>query len=72
MMHVMRKMQRMQEHEFLTVHEVARRWRVHKSTVTRQITAGELPALRIGATYRISRATLEAIEESAAAIGERE
>lgn len=38
---------------FLTVGEVARLMRVSKMTVYRLIKAGELPAVRVGRSYRI-------------------
>ena len=34
--------------EFLTVSEVARRLRVHEATIYRRVSAGEIPALRLG------------------------
>ena len=34
--------------EFLTVSEVARRLRVHEATIYRKVSAGEIPALRLG------------------------
>jgi excisionase family DNA binding protein len=39
--------------DFLTVAEVARRLRVSNMTVYRLINAGQLPAARIGKSYRI-------------------
>jgi excisionase family DNA binding protein len=38
---------------FLTVGEVSRLMRVSKMTVYRLIKAGELPAVRVGRSYRI-------------------
>lgn len=39
--------------QFLTVAEVARLLRVSNMTVYRLITAGELPAVRVGRSYRL-------------------
>jgi excisionase family DNA binding protein len=39
--------------ELLTVAEVAGMWRVSKMTIYRMIDAGEVPAVRIGRSYRI-------------------
>jgi excisionase family DNA binding protein len=39
--------------EFVTVAEVARHLRVSNMTVYRLINAGDLPALRIGKSYRL-------------------
>ena len=45
---------------FLTVAEVAAVMRVSKMTVYRLVHAGELPAARVGRSFRVSR---EAVEE---------
>ncbi len=39
--------------QFLTVAEVARALRVSNMTVYRLITAGQLPAVRVGKSYRL-------------------
>lgn len=41
---------------FLTVHEVAELLRVSTMTVYRLIRAGELPAMRVGRSYRLREA----------------
>lgn len=45
---------------FLTVAEVADQLRVSTMTVYRLVKAGELPAARIGRSYRIRRADVDA------------
>lgn len=49
-----------QERKFLTVQEVAKNLRVSTMTIYRLIEAGELSATRIGRSYRISRANINA------------
>ena len=44
---------------FVTVSEVARQLRVSNMTVYRLITAGQLPAARIGKSYRIREEDLD-------------
>lgn len=39
--------------EFLTVQEIAKELRVSWKTVTRWIQSGDLPAIKVGRTYRI-------------------
>ncbi len=41
------------ESDFLTVAEVARALRVSNMTVYRLVNAGQLPAVRVGRSYRI-------------------
>lgn len=43
------------EMRFLTVAEVARILRVSKMTVYRLVHSGELPAVRVGRSFRVSR-----------------
>lgn len=47
--------------EFLTVHEVAKRLRVHPATVRRWINEGVIPATRVGRDYRIPADSIEAL-----------
>jgi len=51
---------------FLTVMEVANLMRVSKMTVYRLLHSGELPGLRVGRSFRVSDAALEAYLRSAA------
>ncbi len=48
------------QHELMTVSEVAERLRVSTMTVYRLIKSGELRALRIGKSYRISAEDFDA------------
>ena len=45
---------------YLTVAEVAEQMRVSKMTVYRLVGAGEMPAVRVGRSYRIPEDALEA------------
>ncbi len=45
---------------FVTVGEVARQLRVSNMTVYRLISAGELPAVRIGKSYRLREEDVDA------------
>ena len=45
--------------EFLTVAEVASMLRVSNMTVYRLINAGELPAVRVGKSYRLTEADVD-------------
>ena len=45
--------------QFLTVAEVAARMRVSKMTVYRLVHGGELPAARVGRTFRVPRRAVE-------------
>jgi excisionase family DNA binding protein len=45
--------------QFLTVAEVAARMRVSKMTVYRLVHAGELPAARVGRSFRVPRRAVE-------------
>ena len=44
----------MSEAQFLTIAEVAARMRVSKMTVYRLVHSGELPAVRVGRSFRVS------------------
>lgn len=44
---------------FLTVAEVAHMARVSKMTVYRMVHAGELPAIRVGRSFRVPQAAAE-------------
>ncbi|HEY4023976.1 MAG TPA: helix-turn-helix domain-containing protein [Pseudonocardiaceae bacterium] len=46
--------------DLLTVSEVATRWRVSKMTVYRMVHSEQLAAIRIGHSFRIPRAGVEA------------
>jgi excisionase family DNA binding protein len=50
--------------DFLTVAEVARRLRVSNMTVYRLINAGELPAARIGKSYRLRETDVDVYLEN--------
>jgi excisionase family DNA binding protein len=45
--------------QFLTVAEVAARMRVSKMTVYRLVHGGELPAARVGRSFRVPRRAVE-------------
>ena len=47
------------EAQFLTVAEVAARMRVSKMTVYRLVHGGELPAARVGRSFRVPRRAVE-------------
>ena len=44
----------MSEAQFLTIAEVAARMRVSKMTVYRLVHSGELPAVRVGRSFRVT------------------
>lgn len=44
----------MSEMEFLTIAEVAAKMRVSKMTVYRLVHGGELPAVRVGRSFRVT------------------
>ncbi len=49
-----------QDSHFVTVGEVARKLRVSNMTVYRLIQAGELPAVRVGKSYRLREEDVDA------------
>lgn len=51
----------MEEHDLLTVDEVAEVLRTSKMTIYRQIKKGTLDAIRVGRAYRVKRASLQAL-----------
>lgn len=53
------------EVRFLTVAEVARAMRVSKMTVYRLVHAGELPAARVGRSFRVAEQDVHAYLEGA-------
>jgi excisionase family DNA binding protein len=56
----MRAEENVRREEWLTVHELATEFRVHSSTITRLIEAGEVEAFKIGARrWRIPRGAWE-------------
>jgi len=57
--------------ELKTVSEVAALLRVSNMTVYRLIRSGELPALRVGKSYRIRAADLEAYLSAGSVAGEQ-
>lgn len=50
-------------HPYLTVAEVADRWRVSKMTVHRLIDTGALASIRVGRSIRIHHESVVAYEE---------
>lgn len=54
-----------EELRFLTVAEVARTMRVSKMTVYRLVHAGELPAARVGRSFRVAESDVHAYLENA-------
>lgn len=44
----------MSQTQFLTIAEVAAKMRVSKMTVYRMVHSGELPALRVGRSFRVT------------------
>lgn len=51
--------------QFLTVAEVAAMMRVSKMTVYRLVHAGELPAVRVGRSFRVPEAAVHGYLENA-------
>lgn len=49
---------------FMTVNEVAEVMRVSKMTVYRLIHAGELPAIRVGKSFRVPQGAVEQLLDS--------
>lgn len=47
---------------YMTVPEIAEKWRVHEASVYRQIASGTLPALHIGTTKRVLISDVRAFE----------
>ncbi|MFZ1382741.1 MAG: helix-turn-helix domain-containing protein [Scrofimicrobium sp.] len=56
---------------FLTVSEVAEVMRVSKMTVYRLIHAGELPAIRVGKSFRVPQSALSALLDSSWSDGDQ-
>lgn len=50
--------------QFMTVSEVAEVMRVSKMTVYRLIHAGELPAIRVGKSFRVPQSALSSMLDS--------
>lgn len=48
-----------QEEEFLTVEEVAKKYRVAEATIYRMVRKGEIPAIKFGKVWRIKNAELQ-------------
>lgn len=57
--------------QFLTVAEVADVMRVSRMTVYRLVHAGELPAVRVGKSFRVPQQALETYLESSVIDGDR-
>lgn len=51
---------------YLTVNEVAEQMRVSRMTVYRLVHAGDLPAIRVGRSFRVPQDALDAYLASAA------
>ena len=49
--------------EFLTAREVCRVLRLSKDTIYRAIHSGEIPSVRIGEQFRVSRRAFEALAD---------
>ncbi len=49
--------------EFLTIAEVAGQMRVSKMTVYRLVHGGELPAVRVGRSFRVTQSAVDAFIE---------
>lgn len=56
---------------FLTVSEVADVMRVSKMTVYRLIHAGELPAIRVGKSFRVPQSALNTLLDSSWSEGDQ-
>lgn len=54
---------------YLTVAEVAETMRVSKMTVYRLVQSGQLPAVRVGRSYRVPQDALDAYLEASAFTG---
>lgn len=52
----------MQQDAYLTIPELAQRWKVSAATVRRKLASGELAKVHIGRVVRIERAEVERIE----------
>ena len=56
----MTQMNQSQQDKFLTIAEVADIMRVSKMTVYRLVHGGELPAVRVGRSFRVSESAVNA------------
>lgn len=56
---------------FMTVSEVAEVMRVSKMTVYRLIHAGDLPAIRVGKSFRVPQNAIAALVDSSWSAGEQ-
>lgn len=54
------------EIELYTVEEVAKRWRVSKMTVYRLVHKGELPAMKVGSSFRVYKWAVQQYEREGA------
>jgi len=50
--------------DFLTISDLAERWKLSQPTIRRKIKTGELMAVHIGRAVRIERSEVERIEAS--------
>lgn len=55
--------------EFLTVDEIAERWRVSRMTIYRMVESNELPHLKIGRSIRIRKDVVEWYENRPNGVG---
>ncbi|MDF5756610.1 helix-turn-helix domain-containing protein [Spongiactinospora sp. TRM90649] len=54
-------------HAYVTVAEFAERFGLSKMTVYRAVQSGDVPAIRIGRSYRIAKAVVEEFDRRAGA-----
>lgn len=57
--------------QFLTVAEVATLTRVSRMTIYRMVHSGELPAVRVGSSYRVPRSAVEQLIAGGSAEGQQ-
>lgn len=50
-----------------SIHQVADRWQVEKSTIYRMISSGKLPAFRVGKEFRVTDRAVREYEEGVSA-----
>jgi len=53
-----------QNAETFTVADLVKRWQVHEVTLRRMLERGELPAFKLGRSWRITAATVAAVEQN--------
>ena len=52
----------MQQPDYLTIKELAERWKLSQPTIRRKLACGELAMVRIGRAVRIERSEVERVE----------